>query len=492
MTPVALPDILAAAPRRDPGYVSAYRAAARHASDGVLQVDPDGYKAIRASFPELPAAREYSPAEASADAGGWDGLPEPPRPPALPRRPVFRASGAPAHWGPPAWRRLQMRPRDYAGDVLAETAWIREFIAAIPSTGCGCRASAAQLLREHPPDLTSASTYARWTVAYHDHVNASLGKPAWRPDLILKTWEPLCPGDEVVFTAVVKAIQSVYSDRFRIAVRSVVPDMWHGNPRLTLERELVNPRLIKFGFDVHRKPRQHFAQMWADSIGDQLGVSIPVDDPRGDLYLSDAEREWPADLLSDRERYWLLNAGSKSDCQVKRYPDAYWQVVVDGLAGRVRLVRTGHPATPDGHHVQPALSGVIDLVGRTSGRDLIRLVHHAQGVITPISYPMHLAAALGRPCVVVAGGREPPEVWGYPGQIGLRIDLPCNARTGGCWKSHLVLVPKRESDLCLAPSSVGGVACAACMEAIPPSAVIRVVERAASLYEAAGAPAGQA
>ena len=61
------------------------------------------------------------------------------------------------------------------------------------------------------------------------------------------------------------------------------------------------------------------------------------------------------------------------------------------------------------------LEGVIDLRGKTSVRQLVRLVHHAQGVLCPVTGLMHLAAAVptrgdrppNRPCVVIAGGREP-------------------------------------------------------------------------------------
>ena len=97
----------------------------------------------------------------------------------------------------------------------------------------------------------------------------------------------------------------------------------------------------------------------------------------------------------------------------------------------------------DGHH-HPLLDGVVDLRGRTSLRDLIHLVHHADGVLTPVSLPMHLAAAVEtrdrrgtRPCVVVAGGREPVHWEQYPGHAFLHTvgALPCCA-SGGCWRSR--------------------------------------------------------
>ena len=45
-------------------------------------------------------------------------------------------------------------------------------------------------------------------------------------------------------------------------------------------------------------------------------------------------------------------------------------------------------------HHHPALRGVLDLRGRTDLRQLVRLVHHAQGVLCRVTLAMHLAAAL--------------------------------------------------------------------------------------------------
>jgi Glycosyltransferase family 9 (heptosyltransferase) len=61
------------------------------------------------------------------------------------------------------------------------------------------------------------------------------------------------------------------------------------------------------------------------------------------------------------------------------------------------------------------LQNVINLCGTTDLRQLVRLVYHAQDVLSPVTLLMHLAPAVetrpgmprNRPCVVVAGGRVP-------------------------------------------------------------------------------------
>ena len=116
--------------------------------------------------------------------------------------------------------------------------------------------------------------------------------------------------------------------------------------------------------------------------------------------------------------------------------------VVERFAGRILFVQVGEA----GHH-HPALRGVLDLRGRTTLRQLVRLVHHAQGVLCPVTLLMHLAAAVevgpgmprNRPCVVVAGGREPAQWEAYPHHQYLHTNgaLRC-CDHGGCWKARVV------------------------------------------------------
>ncbi len=100
-------------------------------------------------------------------------------------------------------------------------------------------------------------------------------------------------------------------------------------------------------------------------------------------------------------------------------------------------------------------------MGRTNLRQLIRLMHHAQGVLCPVTLHMHLAAAVpvskgmpkNRPCVVVAGGREPAQWEAYPHHQYLHRNgmLPC-CDQGGCWKSRVV--PLGDNDPKDAPSKL--------------------------------------
>ncbi|MEM9257685.1 MAG: glycosyltransferase family 9 protein [Pseudomonadota bacterium] len=200
-----------------------------------------------------------------------------------------------------------------------------------------------------------------------------------------------------------------------------------------------------------------------------------------------------------REPYWVFIAGGKYDFTAKWWVPEYAQAVVDHFkgkttldspssghtTGKVRFVQCGAK-----DHWHPELRGVENLIGKTSLRELIRLVYHARGVVCPVTFAMHLAAAVPsktgmlRPCVVLSGGREPVHWVAYPGHECLNTigQLPCCA-TFGCWRSRCQLVDdgddKDRNNLCERPVQVTpDLRIAECMHMITPDRVIHAVERA--------------
>ena len=143
----------------------------------------------------------------------------------------------------------------------------------------------------------------------------------------------------------------------------------------------------------------------------------------------------------------------------------------------------------EGHHYHPKLKNVIDLVGKTDLRQLVRLMWHADGVICPVTMLMHLAAAVetkpgrpkNRPCVVIAGGREPSHWEAYPHHQYLHTNgaLPC-CDHGGCWKSRVEPLgddDEKDDSLCLHPIALpSGVKLPKCLDMITAMDVIRAVE----------------
>jgi ADP-heptose:LPS heptosyltransferase len=146
------------------------------------------------------------------------------------------------------------------------------------------------------------------------------------------------------------------------------------------------------------------------------------------------------EITGNQVPFWVVNAGGKYDYTIKWWETERYQAVVDHFRGKILFVQSGE----QGHH-HPPLRGVIDLRGKTDLRQLVRLVHHAQGILGPVSLPMHLAAAVetlpgmpqNRPCVVIAGGREPPHWEAYPHhQFIHTVGALLCCDNGGCWKAR--------------------------------------------------------
>jgi len=308
--------------------------------------------------------------------------------------------------------------------------------------------------------------------------------------LILKS--TLSPGDALMLTAAVRDLHRAHPGQFETDVRTAADAIWQNNPYITRMSEgAADVQSI----DVHypliqesdRRP-YHFIHGYAQYLEQFLDVKIPITEFKGDLHLAAEEKQSPppgADL-GVPERFWIVVAGGKYDFTAKWWNPASFQAVVDHFEGKIQFVQCG-----EAEHWHPPLERVINLVGKTDTRQFIRLVYHADGVLCPVTFAMHLAAAVEgkpgrpkyRPCVVIAGGREPAHWEAYPTHqhISLVGTLPCCAH-GGCWKSRCHLVgdgdSKDHSDLCVDPVEVRpDLRIARCMELITPQNVIERIER---------------
>lgn len=174
-------------------------------------------------------------------------------------------------------------------------------------------------------------------------------------------------------------------------------------------------------------------------------VHLHVYECRGHIYLSDAEKRAPvSDLVGNDLPYWVIMPGGKSDIPVKMWRENYWQEVVNHFAGKIQFVQVGRTGQEHGgRHINPVLKGVVNLIDKTSLRDLIRLVYHAEGCASGDTSLMHMVAAVPlppkkmgpRPGVVIAGGRTGVADVQYPGQtvISAAGTMPCCLH-GGCFR----------------------------------------------------------
>jgi ADP-heptose:LPS heptosyltransferase len=263
--------------------------------------------------------------------------------------------------------------------------------------------------------------------------------------LILTNYQS--PGDVLMLTAAVRDLHRNYPSAFLTDVRTPCPQLWENNPDITpLDEFEKDIEVIACEYPlIHRANSSpvHFVQGFIHYLNAVLDLQVEVTEFRGAIYLSEEEKWWipqVAEVTGGSEPYWIVAAGGKNDFTIKWWDAQRFQQVVDRFRGRILFVQVGE----SGHH-HPALNNVIDLRGKTDLRQLIRLVYHAEGVLSPVSLPMHLAAAVetkpgarkNRPCVVVAGGREPPNWEAYPHHQFIHTvgTLAC-CDNGGCWKSR--------------------------------------------------------
>ena len=265
--------------------------------------------------------------------------------------------------------------------------------------------------------------------------------------LILRNFQS--PGDLVMLTAAVRDLHRAHPGEFLTDVRTSCPDLWLNNPYLTpISDDDPDAQRIDCHYPlIHQSNNTpvHFLHAFPAFLNERLGLRIRVTDYKGDIHISDEEKRWFTEVErreGEVEPFWLFVSGGKFDYTIKWWDHDRYQQVIDHYAGRIQFVQVGEAS----HH-HPALRGVVDLRGQTTLRQLVRLMYHAQGVISPVSLLMHLAAAVetppgtpkSRPCIVIAGGREPPHFTAYPHhQYIHRVGaLPCSDQ-GGCWKSRTV------------------------------------------------------
>ena len=253
-----------------------------------------------------------------------------------------------------------------------------------------------------------------------------------------------------MLTAAVRDLHRCHPGEFVTDVRTSCPDLWEHNPHLTpLGEDDPDVEILDCHYPlIHRSNQEprHFLDGFVEYLNERLGLQIRVTEFKGDIHISRV-REGTGSAGSRRAKgtappFWLFASGGKFDFTTKWWDPARYQQVVDHFRGRIQFVQVG-----EDHHHHPALDGVIDLRGRTTLRQLVRLMYHAQGAVSAVSLLMHLAAAVevkpgmphNRPCVVVAGGREPPHFTAYPHHQFMHTvgALRC-CDNGGCWKSRTV------------------------------------------------------
>ncbi len=291
-----------------------------------------------------------------------------------------------------------------------------------------------------------------------------------------------------MLTAAVRDLHYWYPKQFVTDVRTRCDELWENNPHITaLSESDPDAQQIDCAYPLINRcdaAPYHCLHGFIEFLNERLRLSIKPTTFKGDIHLSDQERAWYSQVQEATgvdTPFWIVAAGGKYDVTIKWWERERYQEVINHFRGKIQFVQIGQ----HGHH-HPRLEGAIDLRGQTSLRELIRLVYHSQGVLCSVTALMHLAAAVeskarqpaNRPCVVIAGGREPAHWEAYPDHQFIHTNgvLSCCAN-GGCWKDRTVRLrdgDKRDSRGSLCVDVVNRLP--HCMDLITPAEVIRRIE----------------
>ena len=255
--------------------------------------------------------------------------------------------------------------------------------------------------------------FKRFVMTYRGYIERDVlyrGKPLPR-DIVISF--PGALGDCVLLTAIIKSLKEAYSN-LSISLQVHFPEIFENNPYIKnvyafrdkgLQGEVVK---IDFSplFSPAALPEYSFLEALYRIVEKAIGLSIPrLRFP--DIHLASDEIERFKAKFQLPAAYWIINSGYKPTNPLKFY--RHFQRVIDELPD-IQFIQVGD--TESGRH--KPLSNCINLIDRTSIRELLILCSVSSGILSPITAVMHLGAAFDKPCVTIAGHRESRGFIQYP------------------------------------------------------------------------------
>lgn len=260
------------------------------------------------------------------------------------------------------------------------------------------------------------------------------------------------PGDSICASILPRMLAEQYPGQYQVYVKGVATQIFENNPFVCHEPPQGETFKVENPL-IHQSDSRpcHVLESFCYGLSNVLGICIECTVNKPDIFISDLEKTWMSqvqEITGKNIPYLVIFPNYKTDYTIKAI--AYWQDIVDGLAGRIQVVAVGEK-----HHISPSLKNILDLRGKTDTRQLIRLCYNSVGGIGGESFGNHLMAALEKPYICIASGFLSPRwVW-YPTTKILTSfgNLPC-CKTKGCWKSRTVKIndkDEKDNSLCERP-----------------------------------------
>ena len=279
------------------------------------------------------------------------------------------------------------------------------------------------------------------------------------------------PGDILTLTAAVRDLKLAYP-KLLINPKTSCHEIWHNNKHITDFPEPLADIDVYVHYNlVHNSNNaaRHMIHAFREDMEVRLDIPIPLTKFKCDIHLSKLEgANQAAEMFDLKGRFWLVNAGYKSDYPLKAWKFDYWQEVIDRLKDKIIFVQVGAVSEEGAEttHYHAPLEGVHNMIGFTNLRQLIRLAKQADGAVGHVSMLNHLMSVWSKPSVVIAGGREAAgwEAYNETAYLDTIGTMSC-CWDYGCWKSRKGDCPHIIDEY---PK---------CMHIIKPDDVVRAIEK---------------
>jgi len=161
--------------------------------------------------------------------------------------------------------------------------------------------------------------------------------------------------------------------------------------------------LLNYGIPIGAAERRlHHVDYYLNMLR-QAGINLSPNRPR--LYCSEVEIQWAQEQLSG-ENWVAVNIGAAYGSAKRWLPERFAEMatrICEELKGRVVLIGS-HQEAELGNQISKAIRGPhLNLIGKTSIRQLMALLTQCRLLVTNDSGPMHIAAALDVPILALFG-----------------------------------------------------------------------------------------
>lgn len=216
-------------------------------------------------------------------------------------------------------------------------------------------------------------------------------------------------GDTFLSTALIRDLKEQMPD-IQIDFLSNYQPVFENNPNITKHGDLKNIVKLEYHpFSQRNASGGNLFNGWRESFEIFSGLKIHPGPDEIDVYYKGYEKE----RLFD-EDYIVINAGNQSCSTIKTYP--FWQEIVNDLKGDIKIIQIGGSEKRDRH---VSIDGAVNLIGKTTIRDLMRIVRDARAVISPPSAVSILATQkdFRGINVIINGTREPNMLTQYKNSL---------------------------------------------------------------------------